>query len=416
MGVNSSLPPFSKLPVKSQYFRFATPVQAICGERAPGMSFLQSVNVLRQKLDISAGLSLPAAISAMSQLMGLAEQHEDGSAISLPDQVATLMEVMELSAPCADGSERDDLDSISTPCEGDTPSALTSWGATSASDMSNLSSVKAKQTTLGAHFGAGILKRYEKGKLVGSELAQAHEKWAAPELGPRSICKCGKTFDHAPAFLVHRKFCTRAAAAEVLADMDMAVDDDASTSSAPVRVTTDPATETAADGEQSDNDSREPAGMSSKRLKNNQGFKRSGLKQGQRKMSHTLIFKYQVAMEFDARLNLKAEGVTKTPLQDVSDMFSGLSASNIWNWHQQLNELRRALTHENSGMRGFRNRLGDIVAVKSRAARRLTLHRGRAATFQVAEAELYAEHKVCAPFQLTCKLVTSLDDVCLPLH
>ena len=341
------------------------------------MAFLQSVAALRKTLGVAAELTVPAAIASMTEQMGLAQRRDDGSFIPLPEQAMALMEILEIdldSFNCA-ASERDELDSVSTPAADSSVGGFTPGQSTSSNSGTNsfCNEQRAKQRTLGSFFGPGVYKKYEKGTMVESGLSAPHDKFADPSLGPRMQCECGRIFSHQPAYLVHRTFCPRAALCDV-DDLGRSPED-----SVPLRPLRDPVADSDVEDAQDD---RVPglAGRSAKRLKNNQGFKRSEMKQGQRKCAHTLIFKYQVALEYEARANLKAATGSGSPLQDTSDLFSGLSKSNVWNWWQQKDKLRAALTHENSGLRGMKNRTGEVVAMRSKGARKLCLHRGSAAT------------------------------------
>lgn len=105
--------------------------------------------------------------------------------------------------------------------------------------------------------------------------------------------------------------------------------------------------------------------------------------------THFSLFKYHVACEYEALLERKRMGLISDPLQRTSDLFKGLSTSNIWNWHVQLGKLKAALVHENSGGQSNSNRHDRIVAFSSWAARKASQLLGRQCAFAAAEVELY---------------------------
>lgn len=118
--------------------------------------------------------------------------------------------------------------------------------------------------------------------------------------------------------------------------------------------------------------------------------KRSGLRQGQRRVPHTIFLKYQVALQFQALREMKERGLITDPLRRTSEMFNGLAYSNIWKWGGQIEKLRQALMHDTAaGIQKKRNRSGDLISHASKSARKMSLHRGRGAVFHVAEEELY---------------------------
>lgn len=75
------------------------------------MSFLDVVAALRKQLDVPVEMSLPAAVSHMSELMGLPASAPDGKAIPLPVQAEALAEVMNLGIPLQDAAAFDESDS-----------------------------------------------------------------------------------------------------------------------------------------------------------------------------------------------------------------------------------------------------------------------------------------------------------------
>jgi hypothetical protein len=63
--------------------------------------------------------------------------------------------------------------------------------------------------SVGSFFGPGVVKTYERGKLVSSDVGEAQSRNVEiPDA--MFVCWCKKKFSHAPAFLIHKKFCPRA--------------------------------------------------------------------------------------------------------------------------------------------------------------------------------------------------------------
>lgn len=125
-----------------------------------------------------------------------------------------------------------------------------------------------------------------------------------------------------------------------------------------------------------------------KKRRTDGGFKQSGLKEGMHRAPYTLLLKYHVATEFRRNQELKEKGLITNPLECTSQAYNGLAFSNVWKWHQQLEQLRVAITHETSGCRRLSNRKTSIVSFISKQARKLSLNPGRKATYFAAEAEL----------------------------
>ena len=234
--------------------------------------------------------------------------------------------------------------------------------------------------TVESFFGQGLTKKYEKGKLVASALTQEQPKHAQVPKGSYA-CECGRSFMHGPAFLIHRKFCTRA----LLSDLDGGMEKECG---AEIGSAVDSAQEPAPPPSEVASSSG-----TSQKLRKDGRPKQSGLREGDRRVPHTIYLKYQVALQYENFLGMKKAGTCSDPLQRTSDLFNGLSLSNIWKWHKQMDQLRDALLHEKSGVQKKRNRTGLIVGTSSRAARKQTLHPGRGAIFPLAEHELYQTYK-----------------------
>ena len=179
------------------------------------MAFVATVESLRQTLAVDSELSLPAAIASMTEQMGLPTRRHDGTAVPLIDQVGALQELLGDAdeSSCA-LSDRDDL-SVSTPAErssNDTQSVVSASSSTA--QQSNSSNTK-RQATVGGFFGPGLIKRYRKGKLVDSSLSAQQDRFAEwTQEGSVKQCICGREFFHAPAYLVHQRYCARAALGE----------------------------------------------------------------------------------------------------------------------------------------------------------------------------------------------------------
>lgn len=70
-----------------------------------------------------------------------------------------------------------------------------------------------------------------------------------------------------------------------------------------------------------------------------------------------MYFKYKVDLEYFALVFKKEQGFLSDSLPSNSKMHRGLSTSNIWNWAQQLDKLKFALTHETATGRNQKNTL-----------------------------------------------------------
>lgn len=116
--------------------------------------------------------------------------------------------------------------------------------------------------------------------------------------------------------------------------------------------------------------------------------KESGGKEGCRRRSHTLYYKYQVAMDYAIFDDMKQQGIISDPLTRTSQLYEGEAKSNIFKWFKQLDALKEALLHEHSVSQTNRAHVGKIVPFHSRGARKLSLHQGRKVLYAAAEVEL----------------------------
>ena len=239
--------------------------------------------------------------------------------------------------------------------------------------------------TVGSFFGAGLTKSYKKGKLMTAEPSAEQPRHADMQGGAFVCPGCSKFFNHPPTFGIHKRFCQPAQLSEIYGGPSLIVTPQAHSQEA-----------SSVAGGSSTNDHREtesvgtpPSTASSAKLRKDGQPKRSGLREGQRRVPHTLYLKYQVALQFKAFEEMKMRGQITDPLQRTSDMFHGLSLSSIYKWKEQFKDLRKALTHETSGVRKKRDHSGMIINIQSHRARRFSLHRGRGVAFHAAEEVLY---------------------------
>lgn len=255
---------------------------------------------------------------------------------------------------------------------------------------------------MGSYFGPPIVKKISKGRIIASELGAEQPQFAS---NVRSLftCPCGQTFNHKPAWTIHLRFCAKGA---LLMDVDAGV----------FQTRTDQ--ETAAPqaaSEAGENNEHQGAGecceegalgpstrpsppapstAGKKMRKDGITPKQSGLREGQHRQPYTLYFKFLVAQEYDALLKKKELGTISDPLARAVSIFNGLPKSNVFKWHRQMSELRRAVTHGTAHLkRTQKDKNGKIIALKSAAARRMTLHGGRGAKYAAAEEELYKQFK-----------------------
>ena len=241
------------------------------------MALFSQVIALRSALEVPSELSLPGAVAYMMKEMGLPTESDTGVEYSLPVKVQMLSKALEIPAQAFTAAATDsEMETLY-------PSSDEHGQTSSAATPSSSNSRTQKQTTVGSFFGAGVTKQYERGRLVGSTNAAQHERFT-DAAGPNLLCFCGRTFTHAPALLVHQRFCARAALAE---DHGL----DAHTAGEEGERVSDKQV-AGEEGEQVSDDPQPNA----KRRKYDGGVKRSGLRQGQHRQPHTLMFKYQVAL------------------------------------------------------------------------------------------------------------------------
>lgn len=237
--------------------------------------------------------------------------------------------------------------------------------------------------TLGSFFGRGVVKKISQGVVVGAEVAPEQPLYAQAN-GKWFKCPCGMAFDHPPALTIHQRFCRGIGRPNDVSDNQGG------------EALHDPIDLVEVEAEEddiSDLDHIDNGGRPVKRRKYDGKPKQSGLRQGMKRTPHSLLFKFRVALEYEAFWGDRDRGLLTDPLKHTSEYFNGLSMSNIYNWWRKMGELKRQLTHETCGGRVQSNRSGRIVCFSSAAARRMTLHPGRGAVYLAAEAELYTKFK-----------------------
>lgn len=242
--------------------------------------------------------------------------------------------------------------------------------------------------SIGSFFGNGVLVSTSHGRVTNITSAAPQPRFVSQSASSSSVllcAQCKQAFSHPPAFIVHKKFCK-------LRDNRQVVAEETQPDEQPPH-TQHQVEAAAAEHEPIEVEVDDITGRPSKLRKTDGLRKQSGLKEGQHRTPYSLYFKYHVAQEFAAWQAKKEQGFISDPLQRTSIMFRGLSVSNIWNWYKQMDALRRQLTHDNSGMRQMKSRTGQLVAFRSRAARKATLHKGRQSRFVAAEHELVSQFK-----------------------
>ena len=378
------------------------------------MGFLEVVGGLRAQLGIDDALSVSVAVVTMSEMMGLdtVRHPGPGSAIPLPEQVEALCECLGFSLPLpgdggsdvqgvansddSDDEEDEERGAALAPAPAEKKqracSAAPRFIATlHCCTTCALIPLRSPFTgTVGSFFGPGVRKEYVKGRLANSELISQHDKHAT-DTGGVLTCFCGRQFNHGPAFLVHRKFCPRAIMAEDQDSLESHSEPGDSESAGANDNETLSSAGNSNGGAPTPQSSSRSSG--SARVRKDGKRKESGLREGQKRAPHTIYLKYQVAKEFEAFNRLKLTGEISDPLQRTSDLYNGLAKSNIWKWYQQIDALHEALTHETSGVQKKCNRAGMLIGLKAARARRLSLHRGAGATFNIAEDKLYRDYK-----------------------
>ena len=232
--------------------------------------------------------------------------------------------------------------------------------------------------SIGSFFGRGIKKTYRQGLLVGSENAEEHSR-VVDLSQDYLVCHCGRTFDHPPAFLVHKRFCGLAMVAE-----EHGMDSPGLASNSSQSLPESDA--------HSDSEASTTSVASSKKLRKSDGKPQlTGMKTGSNKTPYTLMYKYTVATAMVAAMDLKEREIVTDPLARVSEQFCNLATSNIWNWWKQHDQLKDALTHGMQlGARNLKHRKGKLVDLQSKTAHKLTLHGGkRGGIYPAMEHELH---------------------------
>ncbi|KAL3895119.1 MAG: hypothetical protein SGPRY_013605, partial [Prymnesium sp.] len=320
-------------------------------------------------LDVPSTVPLKQAVEQMSEMMGLPSVCE-GMAIPLPETVSALMRVLGMQvADDEEGGNQHEAPSEASSSTSDPSKALQrAWPPPISLCLHPTHALPAMYSGgVGSYFGQAVVKKYDKGKLVDVAVAEAQPEFAT-EQRAAVVCACGKEFSWKSAWLIHAKLCNKFVEPE------------------PVQ------TEALVREAEKNDDSDEEASPAppSKKLRTDGRPKESGLREGQCRTPNTLMFKYQVAQEFEHLNGLKTQGLIKDPLIRTSEIFHDLSVSNIWNWYAKLEKMRFALTHETSGCRVQKNRVDQLVGMKSQtepASREAMLLR------RCAEDELYSKFR-----------------------
>lgn len=192
--------------------------------------------------------------------------------------------------------------------------------------------------------------------------------------------------------MMHKRFCARAHM--VLDDSEALETDSQGGGPAPSESTGVSATLTSSactDQTPSSNDTDQrssPAATQQRKLTKDGRPKESGGKLGTHRRSHTLYYKYQVAMDYALFEDMKQQGIINDPLSRTLQMYEGEAKSNVFKWFKQLQELKDALLHEHSVSQSNRKHVGKVVPFNSRGARKMSLHHGRKVLYAAAELEL----------------------------
>lgn len=134
-----------------------------------------------------------------------------------------------------------------------------------------------------------------------------------------------------------------------------------------------------------------------KMLRDGSGFKHTGLRPGQKRgANRSIFFKYEVVCHYRQMQELKEKGRCATPGQATADRFS-VTPGQVSTWAKMESMLKEALLAcHHSARRGPKSstaRGEELVAFRSAAARRFTLHPGRRRKFAAAEAEVHKIYK-----------------------
>ena len=265
-----------------------------------------------------------------------------------------------------------------------------------------------KQVSLGAMFGAGTVRKFEKlstGErvLTSSEPMSAEKLAEIPAFNAGYCSKgCGRfAFANAGARATHEKSCRGvalggAAAAAAANASATAVAHEGAVAAAAAASSLESEQPGLVRPEQSDDEAPPPAGKSPKIRKSDHKPKQSGNVQGgSRGISHTLYFRLEVVKMLRhfqqlTKLGRCPEGGGVA----TSEFYNGLSEANISRWGKQEEELRATLAHEHRTIRPQSKQVGKLPAsFQSKGARRMSLHRGRTVPFAACEVELHAKYR-----------------------
>lgn len=301
-----------------------------------------------------------------------------------------------------------------------------------------------QQKSLGAFFGSLLRKEYardESGRKVlkSSSLVQLEENVQEKVYVAEVVhCRfCNKEFNHCPARVQHEKACElkfvrrrfeASSAAEDASESDEGLEgnlEEPRTScyveSAAGSITT-PLHEAAAcpdnagtggndaegpeahetDGEVAaveDSNDRNKARCINvagrKMLKSGKGFKRSGLREGMKRGTmRTIHFKYAVVQYYRKMQERKKLGLVSDAGNATVAHFGGITNGQISGWAKLEDKLCAALVGANQPKhRGKRTNDSELLTMKSKAARKFTLHPGSARKYAAAEAEVHAMYK-----------------------
>ena len=148
------------------------------------------------------------------------------------------------------------------------------------------------------------------------------------------------------------------------------------------------------------------------KLRADGGFKQSGLKQGDKRgKAYTLLFKLEVIQAYRQRQTLGEAGVTDAPQLDIAERYT-IAQSCVSKWAKDEDKVREALRHGNVVLgRGKNVKHADkVVGFQHRAARLMTLHKGRKRQYASAEVEVFGEYKAkrAKGLRITAKILRAL--------
>lgn len=239
---------------------------------------------------------------------------------------------------------------------------------------------------------------------------------------------CGRSFSHAPGRTAHEKACSRkrkqhikryesieamsssdgeqyhqepALLGELSSDPDVVGDEEGDNEVDEVGVNNPD--ERSADEEEhatggpgGQNDDKEKKAPVGKKRRLDGRFKLSGLKEGDRRLARTLYFKYEVVKYYRSQQELKKRGLCPTPGDaTVAHFGAGITKGMVSTWAKKEDMIRSVLLHGNviQGRGARKGRADMLVKFNSRAARKVTLHKGKVRPYAAAEAEVHASYR-----------------------